>query len=422
MGPVALTASVLNVVIGAGIFALPAALALVLGSSAPVAFILGGIIMAMIVVCMARAGSRVARSGGLSAYADVAFGPFAGFLTGSLLWFSNMLASAGIASAVAESLATVAPTFAQGLPRDILIVGLYGALTAVNLQGVALAARVTSAAAVIKFLALVAFVVLGASLVNPQNLIWDHAPSATQVGRGVYLAVFAFSGAEIALGASGEVRDPRRTVPIALAAAMVLVALIYLGVQLIAQGALGASLAESSAPLADALTRRGMPGGSLILAAGIISMGGWLAGDLLGTPRILFGFARVGLLPRALARVSPVHHVPNLAIAIHAAVACCFALTGSFVTLAIFSVMATIPVYISCCAAAWVLERREAVAAGRNAPWLSGRSLIPLLAIGSLLWMLSCATLQEVIAVTALLVVTAGIYGGARRFRSEPTP
>jgi amino acid transporter len=375
--------------------------------------------MGLVVACMARAGGRVARSGGLAAYADVAFGPFAGFLTGFFLWFSNMLASAGVASAVVDSLSSVAPVLGHTLPRAALVVGLYVVLSYVNLRGVAAAARVTSTAAVIKFLALVAFVVLGASLVNVQNLVWDQAPSAQHVGRGVILAIFALSGTEVALGASGEVRDPRRTIPMALATALILIVILYIAVQVIAQGALGASLAQSTAPLADALTRRGMPGGSLILAAGGVSMGGWLAGDLLGTPRILFAFARSGLLPRALARVSPVHRVPHVAIALHAAVACGFALTGSFVTLAIFSIIVTLPVYISCCAAAWVLERREALTAGGTGKWLAPRSIVPLLAIGSLLWMLSCATGQELIAVTVLLIVTAVIYGIARRLRSH---
>ena len=77
-----LTASIINVTIGAGIFVLPAAAAATLGAAAPLAYIVCAVLMALIVCCFASAGSRVSLTGGLYAYVEVAFGPFVGFLAG----------------------------------------------------------------------------------------------------------------------------------------------------------------------------------------------------------------------------------------------------------------------------------------------------------------------------------------------------
>ena len=84
IGPRQLTASVINVTIGAGIFVLPAVASGGLGAAAPIAYIVCALLMALIVCCFAAAGSRVSLTGGVYAYVEIAFGPFAGFLAGVL--------------------------------------------------------------------------------------------------------------------------------------------------------------------------------------------------------------------------------------------------------------------------------------------------------------------------------------------------
>src|ERR1700704_6225421 len=79
-----LVASTINTTIGAGIFVLPAVVAAGLGPAAPLAYLICGGMMALIVVCFASAGSRVSRTGGLYDYVEAAFGPFVGFLGGVL--------------------------------------------------------------------------------------------------------------------------------------------------------------------------------------------------------------------------------------------------------------------------------------------------------------------------------------------------
>src|SRR6266850_8527054 len=120
-----LTASIINVTIGAGIFVLPAAAASTLGPAAPIAYIVCAVLMALIVACIASAGSRVSLTGGLYAYVEVAFGPFVGFLGGVLYLLSATFASASVASAFTASLAVLWPTAGTPAGRTLLLVGLF---------------------------------------------------------------------------------------------------------------------------------------------------------------------------------------------------------------------------------------------------------------------------------------------------------
>src|SRR3989441_11174618 len=105
-----LTASIINVTIGAGIFVLPAAAAAGLGPAAPIAYVVCALLMALIVCCFAAAGSRVSLTGGVYAYVEVAFGTFVGFLAGVLYFLMATFAVASVASAFAGSVCTMWPT------------------------------------------------------------------------------------------------------------------------------------------------------------------------------------------------------------------------------------------------------------------------------------------------------------------------
>src|SRR6478609_10657259 len=99
-----LTASVINVTIGAGIFVLPAVASGGLGAAAPIAYVVCAVLMALIVCCFAAAGSRVSLTGGVYAYVEAAFGPFVGFLAGVLYFLMSTFAVASVARAFAASI------------------------------------------------------------------------------------------------------------------------------------------------------------------------------------------------------------------------------------------------------------------------------------------------------------------------------
>ena len=99
IGVPALTANIVNSTIGAGIFALPAAVTKGLGLAAPLAFVVCACAMVLFVTCFAIAGSRVSLTGGLYAYVEVAFGRYVGFLAGALYCLTAICAVAGVVNA-----------------------------------------------------------------------------------------------------------------------------------------------------------------------------------------------------------------------------------------------------------------------------------------------------------------------------------
>src|SRR5262245_19693123 len=209
VGTGALAAALVNMVIGAGIFTIPSALAAAMGVYAPLAFVICGIAMAAIAVCFAEGGSRIPSSGGAYGYIEAAFGPLTGFVTGNLLWLSGVLACGAVASALADMTASLlAPAWFAGATHAAVIVGVIGVNAYVSIAGVSQSARLISIATVIKLVPVLLFVTIGVFAVHASNLSLAAIPSPQDIGRGSILALFAYSGMQATLGASGEVAEP----------------------------------------------------------------------------------------------------------------------------------------------------------------------------------------------------------------------
>src|SRR5918993_105350 len=103
IGTFGLAAAIVNITIGGGIFRLPANVAGSLGAAAPVAYLVCAIAMGLIVLCIADAGRRVSLTGGPYAYVGTAFGSYAGFISGLLLWMLSTFACAAVATVFAAS-------------------------------------------------------------------------------------------------------------------------------------------------------------------------------------------------------------------------------------------------------------------------------------------------------------------------------
>jgi basic amino acid/polyamine antiporter, APA family len=409
LGPLGLAASTISMMIGAGIFAVPSALAASLGPYAPLAFIVCSVGIGAVAICCAEGGSRIPTSGGIYGYVEAALGPLPGYVAGTLLWVGDVLAVASVAAALADVAASLVPTTLVTVVRTAVIVGVIGAVAAVNVGGVTRGARLVTAATALKLLPLVVFVVVGAATVHGANFSTPPAWKPEGLGRAVILAAFALTGMETALCASGEVARPARTIPLALAIALSSVTLLYVAIQLIAQGILGSALTHSAAPLADAMGRFG-PGLRVLMLAGTASaMLGMVAGDILSTPRMIFAFARDGLLPRALGRVHPRTHTPYVAILSYAVLAMILALTGSFAELAVLSTLAAAGLYIAGCVATWLLVRRGVALAGAplNFRWLGAAAVI---GAGSMLLLIALASRSEIMGLAALIGVSALLY------------
>ncbi len=405
VGLAAFTATIVNGVVGAGVFTLPAVMALNVGPQAPLAFLACAVAMGAVVVCAADAGRRVPTSGGIYGTVTAGLGPRAGFVTGFVgIWLSSVLSCGGIAAAFADGIGTVVPAVAAGLPRAALIVATLGALMLVNLRGVGFAARFLTVATLVKLVPLALFVGVGAWFVTGANLHAGAASGGDGFGRAVIFALFAFSGMETPLSASGEAANPGRTVPRAIVLSMVFVLVLYVAVQLVAQGLLGAGLAAAKdAPLADAI-RTVSPALAVVLAAGAtLSRLIWIGSDILGAPRVLFAFARDRLLPAWLGTVDARFKVPRTAIVVHTVLVAALAVSGTFEALAILSGLASTLLYSLSSAAAWRLAR-----ASGDRSWPIG--IAAAVGIAAMVAIAVQAKPQELFGLAAAIVIALGLY------------
>lgn len=395
IGARGLAAAIFNITVGAGIFVLPAHAAAQLGAAAPLAYLVCVVAIALVALCFAEAGSRVPRSGGPYAYVEAALGRYIGYLCGVLLWLGITLAMGAVATVFADAIGVLLPGLAGPLARAGVLIILLGGIAIVNVRGAALGSRLSGIAILAKLVPLVTFVVLGLPHVTSANLAITAMPPLGQVGFTGLLLMFAFFGMESGLQVSGEVRDPERSVPRAIALGLLGVALLYIAVQLVAQGVLGAMLAApqtAKAPLAAAAERfAGAAGARLILIGMIVSTFGFMTAAMLSTPRTLFALAADGFLPRPLAAVDPRHRTPHVAIAVQAVVVCAIALTGTYVKLALVADVAILLVYLACSVAAALLRRRDFGADARPFRMPAG-TVVPWVASGLIVWLLARAT------------------------------
>lgn len=406
MGTFGLAAAIINITIGGGIFRLPANVAGSLGAAAPIAYLVCAGAMALVVRCIAVAGSRVALTGGPYAYVGTAFGAYAGFLSGVLLWMLGTFAGAAVATVFASSLGLLLGGLTGRSAEVALLVGAFAFWSIVNLRGVGLGARLNSIATVAKLLPLLLIGLGGLFFIEPANLTWGTTPAAADIARTSLLLIFAFAGLEVALVPSGEVRDVSRTVPRAIALAMIGITALYLALQVSAQGILGSGLATATvSPLADAAGASfGGWARTLLLAGASISMFGYIGGMTLSVPRMVYAFARDGFLPRVFAGVDPVHHVPRAAIVAQSVLVVALAVTGTFERLAILANVSALALYLGCALAAWRLSRQV---------------VVPVLACAVIAWLLTGLAREEWLGFGVCVAVATIVYVATAGARSR---
>ena len=397
-----------NCIVGAGIFGLPALAAAALGATAILAYIICSIVLALVGLCLAEAGSRVTEAGGPFAYATVSFGPVVGGVVGTLMWASCVTSSAAVADLWVDTFATAWPALGAHGSREAMILGAYLVLAAINARGARQGSRLSVTLALAKLVPLFGIVLVGMFAVQRANLRWTHLPSSTELGGATVLVFFAFTGIESGLYASAEVRDARRTIPRAILLAAVVVASLFIGLQLVAQGVLGAELPKSASPLVSIATALFGPLGSrLMLAAVILSTSGFLVADALCSPRSIYALATRGQLPGFLAAVHPRFGTPSAAIWCYLPLCGLLAITGSFRALAVFTSAASLLIYGVCCLGVLRLRAQHIEQAGTpfRAP---GGAIVPV-AAAALIALLLCHLSRDDLLAALVPVAVSGI-------------
>jgi amino acid transporter len=411
-----LTAIGVNQVIGSAIFLLPADVAVRVGNWGPLAFLAVGLLSLSIALCFAETGSRYDTTGGPILPAREAFGRFIGFEVGWLLWFARVTSHASVVNGLTLALAFYWPALAIGMPRAATIVMVTILLTWINVRGVKQSSWVVNALTIGKLAPLAIFILVGIWYVDPSRLMPLPDVSRDQVSSALILLIFAYGGYEVTGILAGESKDPRRDVPIAFVAALLIVATVMSLTSLVATGVLP-DVAATRTPLADGAALFLGAGGALLISTGaVVSMAGNNMGQLLNGSRTLFALAESGDLPRWFGYVHPVFRTPSNAILFSAVIAVVLALTGSFVTLAAVSAIARLVMYVAVCIAVLVLRKR----AGRAQFTIPFGPVIPIVASVVAFAILAGATEPQLIAGAAAIAVGAMLYILAPK--SPPSP
>jgi APA family basic amino acid/polyamine antiporter len=297
------SAIVVGSMIGAGIFLLPVALA-PLGINA----IAGWLISSVGALCIAFSLAQLTRAGGagIQAHIEQAFGPTVAYLVAWSFWTSNWAGNAGLAIAFAAALSWISPGF--GGPWFVVVAAITAvvALTLVNASGVRAAGGLALVTVAIKLFPLVA--VMAIMVIHGLKGAFQPLPpvplNLPNVASAAALTLFAMTGFENATTPVGKVRNPSRTLPLAIMGGTTFVALLYLLSSSSIQLLLPANvIAGSGAPYADAISAQWGRGAATLAAVAIaISAFGCLNCLILATGELGFSMALRGDLPRALAR------------------------------------------------------------------------------------------------------------------------
>ena len=388
-----LVAIAINGIIGAGIFGLPSRVYSLIGTYSLIAFVACALVVALIILCFAEVSSRFDDTGGPYLYAREAFQPAVAFEVGWLIWLARVTAFAANCNLMINYLSYFWLPATTPFWRASIIVLVVAVLAVINLLGIRQAAIVSNAFTIGKLVPIIIFIAAGLFFLNPQAYEFGPSPTAGAFSQSVLVLVYAFTGFEMATIPAGEVRDPKKSLPRALLIAIVVVAILYILIQVVCVGTLP-GLAQSTKPLADAGSLfLGPAGGAIISAGAIISITGNLNILLLSGSRLPFAMAEQKQLPAFVGSIHRKFFTPYVSILITAALMLFLTLKSSFLTALTISTIARLVTYAATCLALPVFRARKDVPAAVFR--LPGGTIIAILSLLLIVWLLLNSNLGE---------------------------
>ncbi|WP_242085192.1 APC family permease [Aestuariivivens sediminis] len=420
IGVLGLSANIINIIVGAGIFALPAIIASKMGASSIIAYIFCGILIALVMLCFAEAGSKVNNTGGPYTYIETAFGDYAGFMGGVFVIVSALFADAAVSNALINMLATIYPVFEHGWLRLAFLVIILGGLALLNVIGLKQGIGLVKLNTIAKLIPLLILITLGWQGVSMEHLHIQSAPSLKTLGETSLILFFAFQGAETGLIVGGEIINPKRNVPRAILISILTVLIIYMLIQGVSQGVLGDDLPNfTAAPLAETARKVfGPMGFKLLFLGALISMFGYLSGSVLNNPRVVYALSRDRVIPlKKLSKIHPSFATPYVSIMVYAALCFIIAATGSFTQLAVIASGSMLIIYGLVSLS--VIRLRYKLKPNPSEFKIPGGLLIPILSIGIILYFLSNLSRNEMIGTAIFIGVLSIIFAGIKWLKNR---
>ncbi len=328
---------VVGMVIGSGIFFKPGVVIQNAGSAwlGMAAWVLGGVITLAAGLTMAELAAALPRTGGLYAYLEETYGRVWGFLLG---WVQTLIYTPGSVAALAIIFATQVGLFVPLTPVSQLLVavGAIFFLIFFNIQSTKQGGFIQTVLTIAKLIPIVLITVLGFLRGTGGQAVGTPAVTAGGLGLGAAIlgTLWAYDGWISVTNVAGEVRNPKRNLPLSIIGGIGLVLVVYVSINLALLNVLPAErLAASPTPATDVANVLFGPAGATLIAVGIaISIFGALNGYILTGARVPFAMAKERNLPFAdyFAAVRPGSHTPARALLLIGVLATLYSFTGSF--------------------------------------------------------------------------------------------
>jgi amino acid transporter len=321
---------------------------------------------------------------------------------------------------ITDSLAILFPFFLNPLLRGLFFFILIGFMVLINIRGTKQAIGFVKLITILKLLPLLGIIIFGFARVKSGNLHWQNIPSLKTFSDTSLILFFAFAGFETSLGVSGELKNPKRTVPLGIFLGGTIVLIVYILLQTITQGILGAEItAYKEAPLAAVAEQIVGPIGiTILLFTTAISCIGGVSADVMATPRSLFACANDGMFPKFLGKVHPKFATPHLAIITYGALIFIFSISGGFKQLAILASAAILLIYLAVILATIKLRKNKQTATEKTfqAP---GGLLVPFVGIAAITWLLTSLDKWEILSTIIFIGIICGIYFAMKWMKSK---
>lgn len=348
----------INGVVGGGIFLLPGQVAQSAGAAAVWAYLAAGFVVVLIGLSFAEVSTMYDRTGGPLVYADEAMGKTAGFTVGWMVWVTYLIGWSVLSDGFVSYLGSLwTPARTYEAP---IIIALVAALCLINTIGVRLGSGVIGFFTVAKLIPLALLIVAGLTFAGASgNAALELVPSGSGDFFGaVLLIIFAYGGFEGATIPAGEMRNPLRTISVAVLGTLAGVTLFYMLIQYAALR-IEPELAGTETPLASAGEAMFAGGLAIMTVGALLSIFGTQSGLALISPRNLYGLSREGMLPGVLGRVHPRFRTPVVSIWLTGALVVLLGVTGTFAQLVLLNVAARLYQYLMVCLWVVVLRLRD---------------------------------------------------------------
>ncbi len=402
----------INCIIGSGIFLLPSYIYNMVGNMSLVILGMGAILAFLLALCYAEAASWVHDENGSSfIYAKKAFGEFVGFEAGIMSYVVWLIAWGGVSSAFVTALGYVLPILREEPYNLIASAAFVLFMSVINALGLKSTKFTNNLITVCKLIPMGLFILVGFFFLNGDNLVSQPIELPEQNSQtwstALMVAFYSFIGFGAVSTAVLDMNNPRRDVPRAMLIILAIVTLVYGFIVTICTGILGLELSNTNTPVAESANRMVNGGGIFITIVTLISISGINLAYSYLAPKSGEALGQNGFLPKFMTRTDS-QGTPIVSIIVTTALVMIITLMEGFEALVKITVVANLLNYVPTCLSVLVFRKRNP---DNPAPFIiPGGPIVPVLASLSCVWLLTFASMSELIWGAGALLIGVPFY------------